>query len=266
MQKAFSLVELSIVLVILGLLTGGILAGQSLIRASELRAVTTEYQRYIMAVQSFRDKYMALPGDMRNATRFWGAQTGATIDGPVPACLALTTAATGTLTCNGNGDGDVGSADGNVTQTERFRFWQHLANAGLIEGTYAGVRGPLGQSDFVPNFNQPASKLGNANWCVAHWNPIPPGDAFNFAIAPLNMMWISADVAGVDAGCDNPSFKPEEVWNIDQKLDDGKPGRGKVITGNWDSCSDASSFSDLDSEYDFMNPNKACWIVFPKAF
>lgn len=58
-KRGFSLVELSIVLVILGLLTGGILAGQSLIRAAELRAVSTEYSRYATAVQSFRDKYFA---------------------------------------------------------------------------------------------------------------------------------------------------------------------------------------------------------------
>ena len=62
-QPGFSLVELSIVLVILGLLTGGILAGQSLIRAAELRSISTDYSRYIAAVQAFRDKYFALPGD-----------------------------------------------------------------------------------------------------------------------------------------------------------------------------------------------------------
>src|SRR6478736_3210874 len=71
MRKGFSLVELSIVLVILGLLTGGILAGQSLIRAAELRAVGTEYGRYATATQTFRDKYLALPGDFKDATRFW---------------------------------------------------------------------------------------------------------------------------------------------------------------------------------------------------
>ncbi|MFZ4541879.1 MAG: type II secretion system protein [Rickettsiales bacterium] len=57
-HHAFSLVELSIVLVILGLLVGGILSGQALIRASELRSVSTEQQRYFTAIQTFRDKYL----------------------------------------------------------------------------------------------------------------------------------------------------------------------------------------------------------------
>ena len=72
--SAFSLVELSIVLVILGLLTGGILAGQSLIRAAQLRAVSTEYSRYVASINSFRDKYFGWPGDLRNATAFWSVR------------------------------------------------------------------------------------------------------------------------------------------------------------------------------------------------
>jgi len=74
-SSGFSLVELSIVLVILGLLTGGILGGQALIRAAELRAVTTEYDRWVTATRTFQDKYFALPGDMTNATAFWGSAT-----------------------------------------------------------------------------------------------------------------------------------------------------------------------------------------------
>ena len=71
-KKAFSLVELSIVLVILGLLVGGILSGQSLIRAAQLRSVTADYTRFVTAVNTFRDKYFALPGDMTNAQSVWG--------------------------------------------------------------------------------------------------------------------------------------------------------------------------------------------------
>ncbi|MBX9726410.1 MAG: prepilin-type N-terminal cleavage/methylation domain-containing protein, partial [Rickettsiales bacterium] len=101
---AFSLVELSIVLVILGLLVGGVLSGQSLIRAAELRAVSTEYSRYVTSAQTFRDKYFALPGDMNNATRFWGNLGGTNCTN------SAGTSAVTTGTCDGNGDGQVGVA------------------------------------------------------------------------------------------------------------------------------------------------------------
>ena len=148
MKHAFSLVELSIVLVILGLLTGGILTGQSLIRASELRSVTTEYQRYITATQTFRDKYFALPGDMNNATRFWGDDNAACADAAIP---------NGTPgTCNGNGNGGLEWAGASATG-ERFQFWKHLSLAGVIEGTYSGLAGSNASGLRVPTF--PAQKL-----------------------------------------------------------------------------------------------------------
>ena len=72
-RSAFSLVELAIVLVILGLLTGGILSGQALIAAAEVRKAATQFTRYQAAVWTFRDKYFAMPGDMTNADKFWTA-------------------------------------------------------------------------------------------------------------------------------------------------------------------------------------------------
>jgi len=60
-RHAFSLVELAIVLVILGLLVGGVLSGSSLIRASELRSISTQYTNYYTAVRSFRDKFLPCP-------------------------------------------------------------------------------------------------------------------------------------------------------------------------------------------------------------
>jgi prepilin-type N-terminal cleavage/methylation domain-containing protein len=130
-KRAFSLVELSIVLVILGLLVGGVLSGQSLIRAAQLRAITAEYSRYVTATQSFKDKYFALPGDMNNATSFWGAADGST--GLTAACFGA--AGTGTQTCNGDGSGTIYPTS---ASDESLRFWQHLARAGLIEGSYTG--------------------------------------------------------------------------------------------------------------------------------
>ena len=67
-RAAFTLVELSIVIVIIGLLIGGILGGQSLIHASELKSVISDFQKYQSAITQFRTQYNAWPGDMPNAT------------------------------------------------------------------------------------------------------------------------------------------------------------------------------------------------------
>lgn len=133
--SAFSLVELSIVLVILGLLVGGVLSGQSLIRAAELRSVTSEYSKWHSAAHAFRDKYFALPGDMPNATAFWGALD---IDGNGLGSNCRGESS-GLATCNGDGDGAICQSGTCTSQTyEAMLFWKHLANAGLIEGTYSG--------------------------------------------------------------------------------------------------------------------------------
>ena len=125
--RGFSLVELSIVLVILGLLTGGILAGQNMIRAAELRSVITEFQTYQTSQRTFQGKYLALPGDMTNATDFWGSAGGAGFIGD--GCEAAS--GTGTQTCNGNGNGAINTPASASEYGERFTYWQHLANAGL---------------------------------------------------------------------------------------------------------------------------------------
>lgn len=167
MRTGFSLVELSIVLVILGLLTGGILAGQNLIRAAELRSVVTEFQSYQTAVRTFQGKYFSLPGDMPNATDFWGAPGNNTANCPA-------TAGTGSQTCNGDGDGVVDINNVANQYDEPLLFWQHLANSGLIEGSYTGIAGGAGTGHTIPGVNGPRSKifefrLGSSTCCRAVW-------------------------------------------------------------------------------------------------
>lgn len=92
-------------LVILGLLVGGVLSGQSLIRAAELRSVAADHARFLTATYAFRDTYFALPGDMNNATSFWGIAGGTGSDA---ACKS--TVSTDARTCNGDGDGKINYA------------------------------------------------------------------------------------------------------------------------------------------------------------
>ena len=78
MKNGFTLLELSIVMVIIGLIIGGITVGQDLIRSAELNSVVTDINKYKTAINTFNLKYNAMPGDMSNATSYWGDQATGT--------------------------------------------------------------------------------------------------------------------------------------------------------------------------------------------
>jgi prepilin-type N-terminal cleavage/methylation domain-containing protein len=258
MKQAFSLVELSIVLVILGLLTGGILGGQSLIRAAELRAVSTEHSRWLAASQTFRDKYFQLPGDLNNAQSFWTGPSSGT-------CPTATL--TGTQTCNGNGDGFV-SAGGNGNEAgEMFTYWQHLANAGLIEGNYSGKAGTGSSQHAVMGTNVPRSKMGGLGWSIQYMGVITNAnfmDAGDYG----NVLFFGGDSSSNKTFAGTNALKPEEAWNIDTKMDDGKPGTGKVMTlkttsPSWGTGCATNDLADSTNNYALTNANKACPLIFP---
>jgi prepilin-type N-terminal cleavage/methylation domain-containing protein len=257
-NSAFSLVELSIVLVILGLLIGGILSGQSLIRASELRAVSTEYQRYYTATQTFRDKYFALPGDLPNATAFWGKDN--------TNCAGNTGTQATPGTCNGNGNGIMDPAAAASVTGEYFQYWKQLALAGLIEGTYTGIAGAGAASEHLRATNAPASKLSNSMWGV--WYAANyAGDTGSYALDYQNAYIFGAQTATVHPN--TPNLKPEEAWNIDTKIDDGKPGYGKVVAIMWNNACATGGASETDlapSVYNLSNTTIICGLRFPRAF
>ena len=257
MQRGFSLVELSIVLVILGLLTGGILAGQSLIRAAELRTVPTEYAKYMTAAQTFRDKYFALPGDFTKAQDVWGVAHA------TPA-TCKTTRGVGTETCNGDGNGRIQISA--VGSNEIFRFWQHLANAGLIEGTYDGVATDNVAASFQSSAaNIPRGRLSSSYWAIYDYGQqagltyMFDGDYTNsFVFGVLGTAWP-----------DYLTFKPEEAWNIDTKMDDGKPAQGKFVVrvgGVFNQCTNASSSTATNANYLLTNSALVCGGIFPRLF
>lgn len=205
-------------LVILGLLTGGILAGQSLIRAAELRSVSTDLNRFTASIHTFRDKYFALPGDMTNAFAFWGT-AGSCTNVNVNADVAG---------CNGNGDGLV------QIGAEGHRMWQQLALAGLMEGSYTGVNGGgtgcSSTCDSIAGTNVPRSRLGNGGFSVVRSGQDPVGDvAVNFTgILTGNYNAFILGLKQANFYYDQPILKAEEMWNIDTKMDDGRPQSGKI--------------------------------------
>ena len=221
-NQAFSLVELSIVLVILGLLVGGVLSGQSLIRAAELRSVTRDLARFSSAAYTFRDKYFAIPGDMNNATSFWGTDN-----------VSCPNGGGSTGTCNGDGNGQIGVNLSNVCENQEF--WRQLALAGLVEGKYTPQTGASCFGAFIPGQDSVKLHINNGTAGITYVGSITSNAAF-----PGNAIWIgnyqNMFFIGANGGSLNGMpgvvalLKPEELWNIDTKMDDGLPATGNVVS------------------------------------
>ena len=124
-QKGFTLVEIAIVLVIIGLLLGGILKGQEMITQAKIKNVMADMSGVSAAMYGYQDRYKALPGDDVKATRWTGATAG-------------------------NGDGViVGKYQDADATKESMLFWNHLRLAGFVSGT--GATNP---------FNAVSGKMG----------------------------------------------------------------------------------------------------------
>jgi len=131
-QGGFTLIEIAIVLVIIGLLLGGVLQGQQLIENSRVRGAVNDFNGIPAAAYSYLDRYGRMPGD----------------DVGAAGNLASLTARGGawaTITEFGNANGQIGGAIGNVflgtAAEEQLGFWQHLRAAGFIPGNPA-LAGP----------------------------------------------------------------------------------------------------------------------------
>jgi prepilin-type N-terminal cleavage/methylation domain-containing protein len=274
-RNGFSLVELSIVLVILGLLTGGILTGQNLIRAAELRSILTEFRNYQTAIQTFRSQYFALPGDMINAENFWGTNPNG--------CPDVSKDQTSRKeTCNGNGNGIVsmhgvvGTANGTSAENyvEQYTFWQHLANAGLIEGSYTGnfqsVSTDTRLKGQAAGLNTPASRVGGTGWALYTVYFTSHGNyAYGTSASFQGLSWGSSPSAPPANWnyADRDALTPEEAWGIDKKTDDGMPGTGKVTVSQYADCTlNTSSATDYTGTYALTSASKDCGLIFVSPF
>lgn len=206
-QKGFTLVELAIVLVIIGLIVSSVLVGQDLIKAAQLRATVRQFNEFQVGVNTFIGKYNGVPGDVINATSF-GLSSSDLV-------------AAGTTAGKGDGNGIVQDGTPAVAAyTGEIRnFWSHLSAAGkeLISGTYSATA----CSPCTAGIDFPALKFGSGGWGV-----------YGDTTAGSNYLYAGAASPSTAAATTmtNP-FVPVDAYNIDAKVDDGLPGSGDVQAG-----------------------------------
>ncbi len=231
-NNGFTLVELSIVIIIIGFLIAGVSAGTSLIASSKLNATITIERQLEQAIYTFKAAYGFLPGDFPNASDYW----------PSSYCIPGDTNVQFD-NCNGNGNGTwdeecstacsgaIGSANASA---EGFMGLQHLQSAGMITG--GNYRGGFG-SEFrlginavpVPLHTNVGLMLNSTGGMVLPQFPTTSFLAGAFYNILGNYIILQGEFPG-NTQPGNVAATPTEAANIDTKIDDGFPSTGSVLS------------------------------------
>jgi len=227
-KLGFSLVELSIVLIIIGLLVAGVSSGSQLIRAAKLNKLIKKVTSIKSNNITFYLIYDEYPGDFSKATTFWGTYNSSS--NPLGAI-------------NGNGDGTQNGSNG--WRSEALAVWHHLELAELIDGSYSRAR--INQSS--------GGLIAGTDIPIFSYNSIAPH-------------YISGQlILGTERSGDrsvNPALTTKDAYFIDRKIDDGIQNSGDIRGsashyGSWTNRCDASDATKYDLALTAIARNLTIW-------
>ncbi len=242
-KSGFSLIELSIVLIIIGLLIAGITGGASLIKSSELRTIMSEARAYAVSVNAFYTQFNAYPGD-------YGTSVG------------------GVSTALGDADGTIeyysSATPSGGTKSEGAAAWIHLRYSGIIDNLPASISlidvssaAPTFGSSSTSGANAPISKVKSAGWHF-DYRTITEGSV-NAAANQNVLVYTGTGVITTSASASNTlvngsnliagALIGSDALSIDAKLDDGYANSGKIrgvgVNSNGSSCYSASTSANV---------------------
>lgn len=261
-QTGFTLVEIAIVLVVIGLLLGGILKGQQLINSARVRNLADQNSGVQAAYYGFIDRFRNLPGDMLRATACTAVGTG--IDA---ASCAVQNNAPGGISGTNGGNGRID------TIAEAGAVWPHLSTAGFLNGTFSGqdaANADLTSTTYVTGVSLGAvpPNAFQGPIMLAHMNDYVQGNA------GATIVRLSYSFGGL--------IPVPILRDLDAKLDDGNAGTGVLrsaieatdgnVSGIFDGAvawtSDGTALNDCidqtatNSTWQVDSPNQTCNAVF----
>jgi hypothetical protein len=217
---------MAIVLVIIGLIVGGVLVGQDLIKAAQVRAQISQIEKYNSAVHTFQSKYGGIPGDLNaTAASQFGfiARSGQAGQGDGNGVVE---GFTWNYCCSPDNGGNQ------IASGETGMFWEDLSAAGLIDGTFntaAPNHWPTSVSPTVVTATTtpaigaylPTATIGRGNYIYV-WS----GGSGNNGLNYFGLSLVNTIYPGTPNG--PPGLTISEANSIDKKMDDGLPQSGSV--------------------------------------
>ncbi len=220
-EAGFTLIELAVVMIIIGLLIGGILKGQELIANAQVKATVAQIKAIDTAIMTFRDKYGALPGDLRNAST------------RLPNCSAAP--------CNtdGNADGRINEAGLGIwpaIDAEEAVAFSQLSAAGLLAGVQTASTA-VGYGQTLPE-----AKIGGGfmiGYSTGSANASGMG-----ATMPAGH-YIVLNGAAANVGAETGPLRAIQAAQIDRTIDDGIPNSGTVrVVSGTNGCSTGNAYNE----------------------
>lgn len=246
-EKGFTLVELAVVMIIIGLLIGGVLKGQELIKSAKVTSTISQVKGIDAATSTFQDIYAALPGDLRGA------------DTRLPGCTTNVCGATNAVDL---GNGRVSASGTNAPfvstdNSEARAFFAQLASADLLSGVSPS---DVAIADDAFSQNYPQAPVGGgwyASTVIAEADL--PGDLDGNVTDFRSGLYIMHQQLPNDVA--TQASNALTMQRIDRKIDDGNPLSGSVYGAEQtqgDCLSVDASAGTTDNAYDTASSGLAC--------
>jgi prepilin-type N-terminal cleavage/methylation domain-containing protein len=229
-KRGFTLIELSIVLIIIGLLIVAVNSGTSLIRNAKLRSITNEAKQYQVAVNSFFMKFDKYPGDFGQAL---GSGANASVAG------------------NGNDQIEWRITDGSTSINEGSNAWLQLIDAGVLkEDIRTNMNVPEMMGNAITSANPikhyPASAENSTGWIFNSVDNSSVITNYVQIVKSFNPNFSTdSDAPTIDSGSNGGSLNTSDSYSIDHKNDDGKRTSGDIRdnSGSSSNCGTTADYN-----------------------